>query len=490
MSGDDQLAEAVHEAANDGAPLAPSQLMTFIAGLEEPVRALMDWDQGNQLFAAFESEFGFINRARFSQRPIETADMPRYAALLRWLIRELRYWRRALDRDCRTIVAVVIVAQACDFDSGLWPLFPDDIGANADLIDYFKDAIAHSSVPIGPAISAHPWEVEALERFSEADVNGDWIGIMNGWTRLREVPFFANTLRTQAARFLCRYAMNGLLQAVANLHQTALAMQIAGAFRIEIRLRLGLATENPYVQLACAYRSVTEPPNPRDRSQSLTASEQQLLSDLFLKVANDAPRWQAWMQIFNTYPVRFPSLQVPLGTAMARVPDSAIEPYVKSIWLYPKQAQQDPGRRCVTACLRAFRASAVAERRKAVWTAAHARWLQWNFNDADPNQHLIWIGWCDLDFALVGHAYECMSGSERDATIQAIGRDLLTVDERWYVSVTDIHSAWNRLLSRLQPYARASRLPIEGEDWLTENQVCYPFDPATDKYTVLKFSIT
>jgi len=489
MSGKNQLAEAVQEAANDGDAVAPAQLIALIAGLENPVQALMNWDQANQLFAAFNADFGFINHARFARTPIQPSDMVRYAALLRWLIRELRQWRRAVDNESRAVVAIVVAAQACDFDKSLWQLLPDEIGANADLVDYFKGIVAHSAVKIDPLTSAPPWEVEALAKFNEADAKGDWVGIMGGWTRLREMPFLANTLQTQATRFLYRYAMNDLVQGVSNVRQIAPAMQIAGAFGIDQRLSLAVASDNPYLQLAVAYRTVTEPRNPRDRSDGLTAQDQRLLSDLLIKVANEGARWQAWMQIFNTYPVRFPLLQVPLGAALAKAPDSAIEPYVNSIWLYPKQAQPYSGRRCVADCLMEFRARATAERRKLFWTAAHVRWLEWNFNERDSNQHMFWVAWCDLDFALVGYACECMNDTERQDMIQSIGRELQTFDKRWYASYTDIISTWNRLLSRLQPYARASRLPAEGEDWFTDNQVCYPFNPTSDKYPVLKYQV-
>lgn len=490
MSDGDQLAHAVREAAGDGDILVPSQLVGLIAGLQNPVGALTDWNQSNRLFAAFSSEFGFINQARFAKIPIQPADMVRFAAVLRWLIRQLRRWRGAEDKECRTLVAVMVAAQSCDFANGLWHSLPDDIGANADLTDYLKKLVAHLAVTLDTPASTRRSEVQALAKFNEADAKGDWLGIMQGWIQLRDLPFISNTLQTQAARFLYRYARHSLAEAVANLRQTILAMQIVGALGIEERLQLAVATDNPYIQLAAAFRSVSERRNPHDRDASLTVPEQQLLSDLLLKVANDESRWQAWMEIFNKYPVRFPLLQTPLGAALAQVPEPAIGAYVKSIWLYPKNAQPDRGRRCVADCLTEFRTRATPERRKVLWISAHTHWLQWNFNAADPNQHMFWVGWCDLDYALVGYACECMSASEREDTIQAIGKELQTCDIQWHTSCTNVISTWNRLLSRLQPYARAARLPAEGEDWLTENKVCYPFDPATDKYTVLKYRIT
>jgi hypothetical protein len=98
--------------------------------------------------------------------------------------------------------------------------------------------------------------------------------------------------------------LNVLVQALANLMRIAPAMQIAGAFSVEERLKVAGFAASPHFEFAAAYKTVTERRNPRDRSERLTASEQHLLSDLLIKVASDGPRWRAWMQVFNTYPGR------------------------------------------------------------------------------------------------------------------------------------------------------------------------------------------
>lgn len=276
MSTADQLAEAVRKAANDGDIIAPSQLIAHIAGLENPIQAITDWDQANQLFASFDAEFGFIRFAHQTKQPIQRADMGRYAALLRWLIRELRRWRRVDDDHSKALVAIVVVAQICDFDNHLWQSLPDGIGANADLIDCFKDCVANFTVAINPAPRARPWDVEAIEKFHEADSSGDWVGIINGWTQLRDLPFFiANTLQTEAARFLYHYALNVLVQAVTNLVRIAPAMQIAGAFSVEKRLRIAILANSPHFEFAAAYKTVTErrnPPRPFGRSHRIRAT--------------------------------------------------------------------------------------------------------------------------------------------------------------------------------------------------------------------------
>ena len=86
------------------------------------------------------------------------------------------------------------------------------------------------------------------------------------------------------------------------------------------------------------------------------------MSALLLKVANDAPRWIAWMRVFNGYPVRYPVLQMPLGHALADMPQAAVEAYVDAIVLNVKATRPDPNRQSVAACLRAFRTKATVAR--------------------------------------------------------------------------------------------------------------------------------
>ncbi len=272
---------------------------------------------------------------------------------------------------------------------------------------------------------------------------------------------------------LYRYWGDRLVQGLANLHQTPVAMQVVDVLTVEQRLRLSLVSDNPYVQLASTYQTLT---GGRRRPEKLCSSEQQLLSELLLKVATDDPRWAAWMQIFNTYPIRCRTLQPSLGQALAQVPDAAIGTYVNSIWLYPKQTIPDLGRQSVAECLREFRANASPERRTTLWALAHERWLNWCFNREDPNQHLFKIHWCDLDYAVVAYACECMDEAGRTAALETIRAELGTLDDAWHASFSDLITNWNRLLSRFQPYARAVSIIGSKEDWLTEERTYRPFD--------------
>jgi hypothetical protein len=139
--GNDQLAVAVQEALKEGEIAAPDALVALVGTLENPVQALLNMDSANQLFDALDSEFGFIRLSFVENRrapaaEILPADQLRYAALVRWLIRELCTWRSADDLRQVKLVTAFVVAQRCDSGDGLWSCLPDEIGENIDLLHH------------------------------------------------------------------------------------------------------------------------------------------------------------------------------------------------------------------------------------------------------------------------------------------------------------------------------------------------------------------
>jgi len=143
-------------------------------------------------------------------------------------------------------------------------------------------------------------------------------------------------------------------------------------------------------------------------------------------------------------------------------------------------------RKEVAECLHEFR-SAKLDRRQFLWELAHKRWLTWQFNRASHDTHLFAINVCQLDYAIVGYATECMDQVARDAAVEAIRGELQEVDGLWHQSVINVYTEWNRLSSKLQPYIHASMIATSGEDWLMEQKTYPPFDPKKDRYLALKY---
>lgn len=264
-------------------------------------------------------------------------------------------------------------------------------------------------------------------------------------------------------------------------------MQVAGALTVEQRLGLAIASDNPYIQFSCAQKTLSHWP----KQSQLPLREQQFLTNLLLKVAKESARWKAWMEVFNSYPLRYPALQVALGNALAVAPESAVEAYVSSIRLHSTRLHSTPGesRRHVAECLRAFRGAAKRERCSMLWTCAYQRWSAWRFDLDRPGKYLFDISRSELDYAVVAYATECMGDAGRGQALGAICNELSVLDNRWYASLQDCVTEWNRLLSQFQPYAHAMSAIAAGEDWLTESKIYRPFDESKEVYLKMMFSV-
>jgi hypothetical protein len=131
--GNDQLAAALAEAKEPGDGLAPAKLIALVAGLVQPIKSVQDLEQARELFEAFDQEFGFIRQSFGPQlAAIQPEAKARYAGLLRWLMNELRGWRRTEDSHFRKLVAILIAARVCDFGNELWNLLPERLTDKAN----------------------------------------------------------------------------------------------------------------------------------------------------------------------------------------------------------------------------------------------------------------------------------------------------------------------------------------------------------------------
>jgi|SRR5271155_2588850 len=475
-------------AQTEGDTAQPRALLDALAAIENPLMTLASPDQANALFGSFYSEFGFLS-APAAANPLEPEQRSRWVALLRWLLRELREWRAAADPGNRALVTMFVVAQANDWDDAFWQQVPEDIGNNTDLVHRLKSLLGSFSTGRATrgGVAAPIWEVEAVEAFDVADREGDWVGI-GSRLRLFEHQLVPNIALVQPARCLYRCGISHLLDAVANLHQTVIALQLASALRIDRRLGVAVASSNSYIEFAGVYQTISG----RHAARELSPSDEQTLKDVLLKVAADEPRWRAWMQLLNAYPVRYPTLQGPLGAALAEAREAAIDAYVNAIVLSLKSVKPpapDPNRQCIASCLRRFRTSAPPDKRATLWTKAYERWSTWDFDRANPQTYLSNVSRSDLDYAIVAFAAECKNDSDRGEAHKNVIEELNVLENDWYVSSMDITSRFHRALSRFQPYAHAAFALANGVDWLTDAKVYCPFMPSDNEYFAMKYRL-
>lgn len=480
------LAEIVRDAAIDGDSKSPLALINALQGISNPIDALFKHDEAERLVHALIADIGYFpNRSIGLGNPDEHARQS-WIALLRWFRSEIGRWKADQDPSRQGLAAILVTAHAADIDGTLWEL-TSEWPLSGELIAAFKIFIASLSISFAamPGRGGVPiWEGEFVEKFKTADERGDWAAIPDAIRRFDTALHFGLQFPvSQSARCLIRSDPRELADAAKGLRQTIAVIQIARVLDVSACLRLALASSNPYVEFGCIFDVLTR----RQPAHSFASDDLDALKNVLLKVSCDSERWPSWMCAFNTYPSRYPDLQEPLGLALAAAPERAVHDYVLSIQLTPQMLGRDLGLTSVSHCLRAFRNSAASERRALLWSLAFERWQSWDFGRQFTDSHLTGIVRSQLDYAIVGFAFEVISSEERDVAISKIRSELQSIELRWFASHTDIIAAWYRLLSRLQPYVIAAQSHGPTSDWVVGLQISLPFEPQSNRYAIMRF---
>jgi len=476
----------LQEARNPGQAWVPDELLNRIEADDQPFITIGNWDKTNHFFSGIEEAVGFINLWRAGAPQPSQEECERWIQLLRWLIHGLRNWRSDQDPTCARLTALFVVAQYCDFENSLWETLPSDVGQNLDLLNTVTKLIAGFGCEIDTreGQTALIWEKEAAGRFTDADADEDWLAVDELWNSI-EPATVPHALQNQLTRYLGYFDCDRLNEATRNVTRFIVAMQSMVALAPTERLKLGLATTNTRLQFACVYSTCH-----RQTKTPLYPTERDLLSSLLLKVAASDATWRKWMTVFNRYPLRYPSLQPALGRALAEAPEAALKSYIDSINLFPGQ---QGSRNNVAMCLAEFRATAARQKQHALWTMAFRRWSDWNFNQADPGQYLFEIAWSELDYPVVAYAIDCLDAGARAQAQKEIFNRLNFLETHWHKSVSDCVTAFNRLLSALQPYAHADATIATGELNANQNllplKLSIPHAVKNDRYLRLMYSV-
>lgn len=481
--GAEVLAAAMEAVLLPGDEVTPEGLLRALSVHFDPIPALSNRDLGNEFFGALDTQFPFVRRFQSMNEALCPEDTDQLAALLRWLIREFLEWNEAADPHLHKLTALFVTVQFCDLAGNFWDVFPGNLSGNAELLTQLERLVMNSSISFSTRSSqpAPIWEDEAVDRLTKADEARDWAAIADMWRQF-DHTLFPGVVLTHSVRILSCFGFQNLVRAVSNIQQTATAMAVIRCLPV---MKLGAASENPFVQFAAVYITGSRDP----QADPLSIIEQGALSELLIRIATEGPRWAAWMKAFNRFPVRYPSLQAALGRTLCSASDTAIERYVEAISL--STAGISGCRQAVTECLRVFRNSASVERRKALWFMSHDRWKRWRFGADEEDTKLTEIAYSQVDFALVGYAVECIDVAERQAAIDDIVTRLNVIDKNWYANIVECLAAWNRLLSEYQLYAHAQAEAVAGTDrnWLLVDKQYLPFDSKLDRYNAIKFSM-
>jgi hypothetical protein len=472
------LKQLITAAGQPGDELPPADLLSHLGSLSEPLAAVGDFDACNRLFGVFWSTLPQLHEPGEGPK-LSDEFQSRWIATLRWVIRELRQWTPEGDEKHRKLIACLTIVRGCRRGASAWELFPEDIGRNLKLMEAMEAAVRSSKCSFSARGARKPpvWEQEAVDELIAADKKEDWLAIYELWPHF-EATIFSNTFLDLAVSGLARFGFNRLLEATADIHETAAAMILAQALPTEQRLRVAAASKSEHIRFCFVLASVFRLP----KTTRLDETSATILSDLLVGVASDADRWSKWMRAFNRYPVRHPALQVPLGRAVARIGNIQQRAYIDAIELgtYPSECRD-----LVTECLTAFRDAAPPDVRRNLWEIGHQRWKAWHFGAEDEESLATGIVRSYIDYAVIGYVLECLTEDQRLAERNSIFERLSNIEHEWHASKIAMLSAWYRGLSELQPYLLAEHLTRGDKAWLSNKYQYYPVDTQHRNYRLM-----
>lgn len=448
-------------------------------------RALAAWDGGADELAAVEAELaratledahvdverlaaavlhdlGELRVAHSSPSALTAVDAERLARRLGWLIRTLRNWDSATDPHGRRLEAALIAAALWDAGGDLWaslePLLPDRDRMLGGLQAVLRSRAPEFRIPAHAPV----WEREHFQGLQDADRAHDWARLLK-FTRAFDTPV-SDVGATQAARALWRLDPAKLVALADAADTWPRANLIISTLPLASAFGLATRSTSGHVRFAALERAG------RRERRPLSDEEGEALEALFTTLAQDDAAWPVWMAAFNRYPVRFPYLQQSLGRALAHGSVEAVQAYAEAVELTTPSAE---GGLCVANCLTEFRARTAPVLRCALWARAYERWEAWNFGAAE-GRGLTAPGRSELDYAVVGWLLECAEPTAARTETDAFEAQLRALDAAWYDTVSSMHTAFNRLLSRYQVFAHACSSNADSLEWLPDGQTYTP----------------
>lgn len=462
------LEQLIAATGQRGEARPPAELLSHLGSLSDPLAAIGDFDECNQLFGVFWSMLPQIHEPGEGPK-LSDEFQSRWVVTLRWVIRELRQWTPEGDEKHHKLIACLTIVRGCKRGSPAWELFPEDIRQNQPLMAAMETAIRSSKCSFSArgAGKAPVWEQEAVDEFIEADKKEDWVAIYELWPQF-EATIFSNTFLDLAVSGLARFDFDRLVEATADIHETAAAMILAQALPTEQRLRVAAASKSEHIRFCFVLASIYRLP----KTARLDDASASILSDLLVSISGDAERWSEWMRAFNRYPARHPALQAPLGRALARIECAQQEAYIDAIELgtYPSECRD-----LVTECMTAFRDAAPTGVRQKLWEIGHRRWKVWYISAKNEDSFATGIVLSYIDYAVMGYVLECLTVEQRVEEQNAIRERLGNIEHVWHASKMAMLSAWYRGLSELQPYLQAEHVQAGDKTWVATE---YQFHPA------------
>ncbi|EMI1410698.1 hypothetical protein [Klebsiella quasipneumoniae] len=262
---------------------------------------------------------------------------------------------------------------------------------------------------------------------------------------------------------LARYNMHLLKESLSNSINTLKIYSLASCIKIEDAIKLiESSSSNNYTSRILIFYLF----NKKNYLDENFSSDDVFFTRLFKHIYNTG-EFHYWMKYINTYPCRFPKIQVFLGKALAMIDNQdAVDQYLNSIKLHCTSLDHSypTSREPVRDCLKSFEQNSNASLQLYCWEKAFKIWSKWDF-DILNERHLFSVSSSEIDYPVVQYFINNMNAIERQNFIDNTINKISFIDSTWHSSKSDLISYYYRFISSLQlPYHAnlAIKKPDEG----------------------------
>lgn len=451
-----QLHGAIKQAAGRGAKRPPEGVLRYIAALNDPLAAAFDNQAGHALFSKLREDFEHLVQARDFSRPLTNQEHTELVELIRWLLVELKNIK-SLEESGGKLLACFAISRFIGTGRTLWQNISLSRKQSANLFAALGKLLVSCQCSFSSrGLPAPTYEQEMVDHFQDADQKADFVELESSLKSLMDVmlPHF---LLEEATLCLAYHDFSTLVGASSRISQTASALWIVAPLPNTLRLRLAVACNSNRVRFAALYQTFHDR---RRKQRSFGKTNHKLLAALLVNIAKDRTIWHQFMSIFNKYPVRYPALQTALGEALARGSVSSCVEYVEAIDVGGASGLEE-----VSGCLSCFRRCASSELQRVLFERCYQRWNALMDLKSGDNNNRFDLLQTEIDYGVVAFMTEFMEYDEIDAKIKSLEAEFSILHLQWYVSETELTSAYYTILSRLQLYTHAKRIMEFGGDY-------------------------
>lgn len=417
------LAQARFQAALTlGASTAPFALSQLLAQLR--MNSQSPAFDAESISCSTYDEFPFLSSMFAMGTPPDAAASAAWEAAIRWLLSALRNWDAGEANSLNHLRALLGAITALDANLAGLSSVATQV-ASTPLIAGLRHLI--ESTDVGPGFNQ---QIESLASSGNLE---------RLWQMVPHMNVFPSPDFRSAVVFMF------------NAEPAELAAIIESRGDVLFSVLICTVLESQAIVLASrvnnlVFKFVSVAISWQDRSAGPSQSTQSTLQVLLLQVARaSATDWAAWMQALFKAPGHNPSLDAALGSVLQQLSQAHWAAFFKALSLNYSHRAAAP----VANILVPFANSTNVAGKTVMWATAHQVWFDWGYGKHEGDSAMFAPAACALDFPVAMY-YASLQIHDRLAEERKLQEAIDTVEQKWFISVTELVTERNRLKSRLR----------------------------------------